>query len=178
MTFHSIRGFWAWAAMVVVLSGGLLAPSGAAAQTDQARVVGAVIDQTGAFVKGATVTLKNERTGEERKTVVGDDGRYVFAALKPSTYTLRATKDGFASLEYTGIPLAVAQELGLDANLQPAGVSETVTVMADLPVLDLSSARMGVNVSPREVQDLPMNGRQISQLLLQAPSSMNSETGT
>jgi len=178
MTFHSIRGFWAWAAMVVVLSGGLLAPSGAAAQTDQARVVGAVIDQTGAFVKGATVTLKNERTGEERKTVVGDDGRYVFAALKPSTYTLRATKDGFASLEYTGIPLAVAQELGLDANLQPAGVSETVTVMADLPVLDLSSARMGVNVSPREVQDLPMNGRQMSQLLLQAPGSMNSGTGT
>jgi hypothetical protein len=164
--------------MVVVLSGGLLAPSGAAAQTDQARVVGAVIDQTGAFVKGATVTLKNERTGEERKTVVGDDGRYVFAALKPSTYTLRATKDGFASLEYTGIPLAVAQELGLDANLQPAGVSETVTVMADLPVLDLSSARMGVNVSPREVQDLPMNGRQMSQLLLQAPGSMNSGTGT
>ena len=178
MTFHSIRGFSVWAAMVVVLLGGLLAPSRAAAQTDQARVVGAVIDQTGAFVKGATVTLRNERTGEERKTIVGDDGRYVFAALKPSTYTLRATKDGFAPLEYAGLPLAVGQELGLDANLQPAGVSETVNVKAELPVLDLSSARMGVNVSQREVQELPMNGRQMSQLLLQAPGSMNSGTGT
>ncbi|MCX6550480.1 MAG: hypothetical protein NTY02_05650, partial [Acidobacteria bacterium] len=54
----------------------------------------------------------------------------------------------------------------------------TVEVRAELPVLDLSSARMGVNVSPREVQDLPINGRQMSQLLLQAPGSMNSGTGT
>ena len=109
--------------------------------------------------------------------VLGLDGRYVFAALKPSIYTLRATKEGFAKLEYTGLPLAVGQELGLDASLQPAGVSETVNVKAELPVLDLSSARIGVNSSPREVSDLPMNGRQMSQLLLQAPGSMNSGTG-
>jgi hypothetical protein len=163
-------------ATVVLFSLGTPVPL--AAQTDQARIVGAVTDQTGAFVKGATVTLRNERTGEERKTVVGDDGRYVFTALKASTYTLRAVKDGFAPLEYTGLQLGVGQELGIDANLQPAGVSETVNVRAELPVLDLSSARMGVNVSQREVQDLPVNGRQMSQLLLQAPGSMNAGTGT
>ncbi len=164
--------------VAILVSGVVFAPASASAQTDQARVVGAVIDQTGAFVQGATVTLRNERTGEERKTVVGEDGRYVFAALRPSTYTLRAAKDGFAPLEYTGLQLGVGQELGLDATLQPAGVTETVNVSAELPVLDLGSARMGVNVSPREVEDLPMNGRQMSQLLLQAPGSMNSGTGT
>ena len=178
MNLQTFRGVTIWAALIAVLVGGLFAPTLAVAQTDQSRVVGTVIDQTGAFVKGATVTLKNDRTGEERKTVVADDGRFAFTALKASTYTLRAAKDGFATLEYAGIPVAVGQELALDANLQPAGVSETVTVRADLPVLDLSSARMGVNVSPREVSELPINGRQMSQLLLQAPGSMNSGTGT
>jgi hypothetical protein len=178
MRLDRFPGFSAWMTVALLLSGVFFAPTSASAQTDQARVVGAVIDQTGAFVQGATVTLRNERTGEERKTVVGEDGRYVFAALRPSTYTLRATKDGFAPLEYTGLQLGVGQELGLDANLQPAGVSETVNVRAEFPVLDLGSARMGVNVSPREVEDLPMNGRQMSQLLLQAPGSMNSGTGT
>jgi hypothetical protein len=178
MTLQRFRGITVMAALVAVLASGWLAPSLASAQTDQARVVGTVTDQTGAFVKGATVTLKNDRTGEERRTVVGEDGRFTFTALKASTYTLRATKDGFAQLEYSGIPVAVGQELALDASLQAAGVTETVTVKAELPVLDLSSARMGVNVSPREVSDLPINGRQMSQLLLQAPGSMNSGTGT
>ncbi len=178
MNLDRFPGFPAWMTAAILVSGVFFAPASASAQTDQARVVGAVIDQTGAFVQGATVTLRNERTGEGRKMVVGEDGRYVFAALRPSTYTLRAVKDGFAPLEYTGLQLGVGQELGLDATLQPAGVTETVNVRAEFPVLDLGSARMGVNVSPREVEDLPMNGRQMSQLLLQAPGSMNSGTGT
>ena len=62
--------------------------------------------------------------------------------------------------------------------MSPPGVTETVTVTADAPALDLSSARMGVNVSEREVQDLPINGRQMSQLFLQAPGSVNTGTGT
>ncbi|MCX6551639.1 MAG: carboxypeptidase-like regulatory domain-containing protein, partial [Acidobacteria bacterium] len=99
-----------------------------AAAQSQGRIVGAVIDQTGGFVKGAVVVVRNERTGEERRTAVGDDGRYAFDLLKPSVYSIRVTKDGFAKLEYTGIPLAVGQELALDASLQPAGVSETVEV--------------------------------------------------
>ena len=67
------------------------------------------------------------------------------------------------------MPLAAAQELALDFELKPAGVTETVTVSAEAPVIDISSARIGVNVSEREVQGLPVNGRQMSQLLLQAP---------
>ena len=76
------------------------------------------------------------------------------------------------------MPLAVGQELTLDFELKPAGVEEAVTVVGTAPVLDISSARIGVNVSEREVQDLPVNGRQMSQLMLQAPGSLNSGTGT
>src|SRR5262249_47886998 len=62
--------------------------------------------------------------------------------------------------------------------LKPAGLQEAVTVVGTSPVIDLSSARMGVNVSEREVLNLPVNGRQMSQLMLQAPGSQNAGTGT
>ena len=62
--------------------------------------------------------------------------------------------------------------------MKPAGVQEAVTVVGTAPVLDISSARLGVNVSERDVSELPVNGRQMSQLLLQAPGSQNAGTGT
>ena len=65
--------------------------------------------------------------------------------------------------------LVAGQEVALDLTIQAAGVNESVTVQAYATAVDISSARIGVNVSEREVQDLPVNGRQMSQLMLQAP---------
>src|SRR3989442_1620404 len=148
------------------------------AQTDQGKVSGTVRDQSNAFVPGAKVTVKNERTGEERSTVSNDQGYFLISYLKPSTYTIKTEKSGFGAIEYTSMALAVGQELALDFELKPAGVQEDVTVVGQAPVLDMSSARIGVNLSQREVDNLPVNGRQMSQLLLQAPGSQNAGTGT
>ena len=148
------------------------------AQTDQGKVSGTVRDQTNAFVAAAKVTVKNERTGQERATVSNPQGFFLVDSLKPSTYTIRVEKDGFGPVEYPAMPLAVGQELALDFELRPAGVQEAVTVTGTSPIVDMTSARMGVNVSPREVESLPVNGRQMSQLLLQAPGSQNAGTGT
>src|SRR5262245_13580372 len=155
----------------------LSVPAASAAQSD-GRFAGTVRDSSGAFVAGAVVSVKNQRTGEERSTTTVDTGAFLIPNLKPSVYTVRAVKEGFAPIEYTEIPIAVGQELVLDFEFKPAGVEETVTVTASSPVLDLSSARMGVNVSQREVDGLPVNGRQMSQLLLQAPGSQNAGDGT
>jgi hypothetical protein len=155
----------------------LLAPRVAMAQSD-ARVSGMVRDPQGASVPNAQVSVKNDKTGEERKIASNTQGYFVVAGLKPSTYTIRVTLPSFAPLEYPQMPLAASQELTLDFDLKPAGVSETVDVTADAPVLDLSSARLGVNVSELEVGQLPVNGRQMSQLLLQAPGAQNAGTGT
>ena len=76
------------------------------------------------------------------------------------------------------MPIAVGQELNLDFEFKPAGVQEAVTVVGTAPVLDLSSAHIGVNVGERDVNNLPVNGRQMSQLMLQAPGSQNAGTGT
>ncbi len=155
----------------------LLAPP-AFAQVDQGKIAGTARDQSSAFVPAATVTVKNERTGDERTAVTSDVGHFLIGSLKPSSYTIKVEKPGFAPIEYTEMRLAVGQELTLDFELKPAGVQEAVNVVGTAPVLDLSSARMGVNVSPREVDGLPVNGRQMSQLMLQAPGSQNAGTGT
>ena len=155
----------------------LALPARAGAQTD-GRFTGVVLDASGAFVPGAIVTIKNERTGEERTVTANDQGIYVVANLKPSVYTIRASFGNFAPLEITTLNLTAAQEFHLDLSLQPAGLSETVTVQGSFTTVDVSSARMGVNVTEREVSNLPVNGRQMSQLLLQAPGSQNAGTGT
>ena len=139
---------------------------------------GTVIDPSGSSVSGATIVARNERTGEERIVVANGEGRYILTGLRPSIYTIKVTFQGFAPVEYTGVQLAAAQEFPLDLTLQAAGVTEAVTVKGGTTAMDLSSARIGVNVTEREVENLPVNGRQMSQLMLQAPGSQNAGTGT
>jgi Carboxypeptidase regulatory-like domain len=153
-------------------------PRPALAQNDSGRISGTVRDQSSAFVPDATVTVKNDKTGQTRSTTTNQEGFFLVPALKPATYTITVTKQGFAAIEYPQMPVAVGQELALDFEFKPVGVTETVTVAASSPVLDVSSAKIGANVSEREVQGLPVNGRQMSQLMLQAPGSQNAGTGT
>jgi len=167
--------------MVVALGALLLAVLTTAAygQVDQGKIQGAVKDATGAFIPGVSVTVKNDRTGEERTTITGDRGDYVVTALRPSTYTVRASLTAFAPEEVTGVQLAVGQTLTVDLALRPAGVSQEVTVSADAAEVrvETSSASMSANVDVREVAELPINGRQLSQLYLQAPGAQNTGNG-
>ena len=148
------------------------------AQVDQGRIAGTVRDQSNAFAAGTSVKVKNERTGEQREVLSNQQGYYLIGSLKPSTYTIRVELMGFAPVEYTNMQLAVGQELNLDFEMKVTGVQETVTVVGTAPVLDVSSAHIGVNVGERDIKDLPVNGRQMSQLMLQAPGSQNAGTGT
>ena len=165
------------ASVACVLAIGLFLPALAFAQADS-RFSGVVLDPSGAVVPGASVMVKNERTGEERTVTSNAEGRYIVANLRPSVYTIRATFGELAPLQFDGLQLVAGQEFPLDLTLQAAGVTETVTVQAQISAVDISSASIGVNVSEREVQGLPVNGRQMSQLMLQAPGSQNAGTGT
>lgn len=181
MNNRTTRRLPRWLGAFLLLA--LLAQAGlqttALAQTDQGRIVGTITDGKGGVVSGVTVMVKNERTGETRSVTTTENGRYILTALKPSFYTLTAQAQGFAKTELTQVQLSVGQELTLDIDLQPAGVSEVVTVVGNQePIVDASSARLGANVNEREVVGLPINGRQLSQLYLQAPGSLNSGSGT
>ncbi|HJQ35399.1 MAG TPA: carboxypeptidase regulatory-like domain-containing protein [Pyrinomonadaceae bacterium] len=158
----------------------LLTAALAHAQTDAGRIAGVVRDPAGAVVAGAAVVLKNERTGEERTATTNAEGVYQIPALKASGYTVTVTAPNFAANTFTDIQINVGQEQKLDVALTAAGVTESVEVVAGATeaAIDTGSARMGATVNEREVVGLPLNGRQLSQLYLQAPGSVNSGSGT
>jgi len=148
------------------------------AQQDQGRIAGTVKDSAGGLVPGASIVVKNERTGEERTATSSDTGAYIVSALRPSLYTVTASAQNL-SVRATNVQLLAGQELNLDLALQATGVEAKVDIVAAADTgIDTGTASMGVNVNPREVEALPLNGRQLSQLYLQAPGSVNSGSGT
>jgi carboxypeptidase family protein len=167
--------FLKWVAVALLT---VALPMTAAAQTDSGRISGTVLDQTSAFVPGANVTVRNQKTGETRTATTNESGHFAITSLKPTLYTITVEKTGFAAIEYTDMPVTVGQELTLDFTFKTATAQENVTVIGTSPVIDISSAKIGANVSEREAQGLPVNGRQMSQLMLQAPGSQNAGTGT
>ncbi len=150
-----------------------------AAQTDTGRIVGSVLDTTGGVVPGAAITVRNERTGQERSVTASDQGAYIATQLPPGAYSVTAKAVGFGASQQQDIALQVGQERTVNLVLQPASVNTEVTVSGgELVTVDVSSARLGVNVSNREVGSLPLNGRQISQLYLLAPGAVINGSGT
>ena len=148
-------------------------------QTDSARMTGTVTDASGALIPAASLTVKNEKTGQERKVSADEHGVYVAQQLQPSTYSLTATAQGMATAEFKGISLQVGQERTLNIALSPSSMTTEVNVSSgELAALETSSSVMGANVPAREVAELPINGRQISQLYLMTPGAVNYGAGT
>lgn len=148
-------------------------------QTDQARIAGTVVDVNHAVVPGATVTITNEQTGEIRTVITEDDGSFQVVALKPAKYTIVTKAENFESATKKGLELLVGQEANFELVLQAKGVTAIVDVVSgEDAVINTSSASMSANVNPREVAGLPLNGRQLSQLYLQAPGAQNTGSGT
>ena len=156
----------------------MLFPSIAFTQSDSGLVSGSVKDQNGAIVQGASVVAKNDRTGEERTTTTNGDGTFSIRALKASVYTITANSSGLG-VKVSNVEVNVGQESTLNLTLRVAELTASINVTSGDEVgVATNSASMGANVNPREVKGLPLNGRQLSQLYLQAPGSVNSGSGT
>jgi hypothetical protein len=149
------------------------------AQSDTGRIVGSVKDSTGGIIPGAMITVVSEKTGQERTTISNEQGNFVITSLSAESYTVKAATAGLTAPEYKNITLQVGQERTVNVTMQPANVSTEVTVSdVSLAQVDTSSAAIGGNVSEREVAELPINGREISQLYLLAPGAVNFGGGT
>ena len=148
-------------------------------QSDQGRIAGRVTDPNGAIVPGATVVIINSGTNEKRTVIGNDDGEYAASPLKAATYTVEVTAGSFAKKTVTNVQVAVGQQLNLDIPLSAQAETVSVDVVGGSETaINTSSAVIGATVNQREVRDLPLNGRQLSQLYLQAPGSVNVGTGT
>jgi hypothetical protein len=138
-------------------------------QTNTGRILGTVSDSTGAAIKGATVTLTDVARGTTRVLTTDDAGAYTAPNLIPSTYKVRAEASGFKVVERTDIQLEVAKDVIIDVTLPPGDVSQTVLVSGGVPLLDTTSATLGGTLSNKEINDLPLNGRNYENLLQLRP---------
>ena len=168
------RVFVAVAATVALV--GAAVPSLVHAQQTESRVVGRLLDDTKAAVPGATVTATSKQTGAVRTAVTSSDGSYALTNLAPGSYTLAFELAGFAT-QTREVTLGLAQFETVDVTLGVATVQEAVTVSAAAPVIDLSSAKIGVNISPEEVQNLPVNGRNFANLMTLATGATSDGNG-
>lgn len=151
----------------------------ALAQTESARLVGIVVDTSGAVVPDAQIRIKNARTGAVREVRSAPDGTFQVTSLPAGTYTIVAQTPDLGPAEYKEVPLVVGQERTLTITLQPATVAQEITVSSgELVTVDTSSARIGANVNEREVASMPLNGRQLSQLYLLAPGAQTAGGGS
>lgn len=136
------------------------------AQTATATLKGSVTDASGKSVPGATMTLTQVSTGLRRSFTTGDDGQYTFTFLEPGSYTLEAQAQGFRPLRQERIALSVAQTAELNLTLEPGNITDTVTVSASEAALqlDTASSSLGGVVGRAQIDDLPLNGRNVFQL--------------
>jgi Carboxypeptidase regulatory-like domain/TonB dependent receptor-like, beta-barrel len=148
----------------------------AAAQQIESRVVGTVTDVNGGVLPGVTVTVKSEQTGAVRTAVSGADGRYTLTNLNAGAYEVRTELTGFAPSVHN-VSLGVGDVKPVDIKLALASVSEAVTVVADVSVIDTTSAKLGVNVSPEELRSLPVNGRNFANLMTLATGATTDGNG-
>ncbi len=177
LTAASVAPRWTTAALLLAVLF-LIAIPPAAAQGN-AQLSGTVRDSSGGVIPGASVEVINERSGAIRATVASDNGYFVLTGLQASNYIVKASAAAFATVEARGVTLLTGESVTLNFTLKPAGLSESITVTATQEAtIDTSSARIGANVNEREVTSLPLNGRQLSQLYLQAPGSVNTGSGT
>src|SRR6185312_12854691 len=154
--------------LAVVLLG-LGAMNQAVAQsTYTSQLTGVVSDGTGAVIPGATVTLTDAGTNISANSVTNSSGIYLFTEVRPGTYTIRVDAQGLASQERKGVTLAVSQSATLNFSLKPQGVSETVTVTSEAPLLDTGNASLGTDVTNQYVRDIPLSNRSMFGLVFLA----------
>ena len=138
-------------------------------QLSTSTINGTVRDTSGSVVPEANVLLRNVDTGVERQTVSNGAGNYLFLSIQPGKYTLEATRPGFNKSVIAPFTLEVNQTATFDFNMKVGGVEQSVTVEAVGADIQASTAEVGAVVSSRQVVDLPLNGRNFTQLLTLSP---------
>ena len=143
----------------------LLATATLRAQQTSGSVVGTVTDNTGAVVSGATVTLTDVDTGDRRTATTNSAGDYQFVNLMPGNYRVDVENSGFKHFIRTNVVVQVQGSTRVDASLELGNVSETVEVTAQAPLVETQQATIGQVVAGRAVTELPLNGRNVFNLL-------------
>jgi outer membrane receptor protein involved in Fe transport len=154
-------------ASILAASLGMMASSAHAQSA--ASVSGAVSDTRGAVVPDARVVITNAATNVEQETVTSSAGTYSIINVAPGNYTVKVTKPGFSTQELNNLTLEVNQAASFNFTLAPGTVSQSVTVNAETATIESTTAELGAVIGAQPVNNLPLNGRNFTELLELTP---------
>ncbi|MDQ1408336.1 MAG: hypothetical protein QOJ41_71, partial [Acidobacteriaceae bacterium] len=163
----ALRGVRPLFALLALLAGGIQVYG----QGSNGQIMGAVTDQSGGNVIGATVTITDVARGIPRTLTTDQAGEYVAGDLTPGTYTVRVEAKGFKVFERQNVLLEVGKELRVDVPLQTGSQTETITVTEEVPMVDTTTTTLGGTLSNEIINDLPLNGRNYQNLLTLRPGT-------
>ncbi len=149
----------------------LLCATPAFPQATNGEITGRVLDAAGATIPGATVTARNEGTGQTRTAVTGATGDYTLTLLPAGTYTVSAELAGFKKAVRTAVEVNVGARLTIGFDLAVGDISETVEVTADVPLVETTKSDLSGVVTPREIQNLPLLNRTFAGLTIIMPEA-------
>jgi len=154
---------------LLVLCLGTLLVQSANAQTTTASIEGTVTDPQGRVVAGAQIKAKSEALGVERTTTSDDNGFYRVTALPAGTYSLSASHTGFATQTFPNVELTVNRTLRIEVQLEVGPVQERVSITSETIAIDPTTPATGATVTPRQITEMPVNGRNYLDLLQLVP---------
>ncbi len=149
----------------------------AVAQVTTGSILGTIRDSTGAVVGGATVTATDTGKGTSSTDKTDPDGTYNIPFLNPGTYNVSVEMTGFKRSISNGVVVDIDQKARIDFALELGGVSETVQVNAAAPLIRLDSSELGDVVGKKQVQNLPLNGRNFASLVYLVPGVTPGQAG-
>ncbi|MDR3413168.1 MAG: carboxypeptidase regulatory-like domain-containing protein, partial [Formivibrio sp.] len=143
------------------------------AQTSLGQIAGTVTDTTGAIIPGAEITVANTGTGAIRKTTTDDNGFYIVTNLPIGDYTVAIKKTGYGPAKRTGLSVIADAHLTTNFQLHVGQVTEEVTVTAITgETLNVTSGELAHVIDTKEVEELPLNGRNYTQVLTLIPGAV------
>ena len=141
----------------------------AKAQVDTGTILGTVTDSTGAVVPGATVTIINQATSASRMDKTKADGRFVFTPLQIGTYSIDVQAASFKKATIKGVQLNIQQQALVNVVLEPGAVTESVEVTEAPMLMQTQSGSVGQVIEQKKIEDLPLNGRDYTMLVMLTP---------
>src|SRR5262245_34677840 len=154
-------------ARLVAIIGVLLSLSRPAA-AQEAVLTGTITDSTGSVLPGVTVVAVHEATGNMFETVTDDRGRYRMP-VRVGVYKITTQLSGFATVTRQGVEVLVGQEAVTNFQMAPSAVQESITVTGETPLVNTTQSRSSGAIDPRQLQELPVNGRNWQDLTLLSP---------
>lgn len=164
-----MKKFAAYSVAVLFLC--LFAVAPAFSQATSGNLTGTVRDDQGNPLPGVTVLAKNTESGAERTDVTDESGAYRISSVPFGTYDITAQLSGFATMVKTEVRVDVGRTVAIDFGMKLSTTGETVQVTGEAPLIEKTESHIATVVTPEQVQNLPLNGRQFGSLAALAPGT-------